>query len=127
MSKRFLVLAGLTLWMASAAATADDKDLLKPGTAPPNLLIVFGNSQTTEQPIEGSSSAWDGDADSPGSKMGAAKAVLKQFINAKSSTLNIGLSAFSHGGSASNVGLALNKGALGKHWLYSPLSVDCPA
>ena len=120
MQKRLLLLAGLALCISSAAATADDKDLLKRGTAPPNLLIVFGNSQTTEQPIQGSASAWDGDADSPVSKMGAAKAVLKQFIQEKHTNYNIGVSAFSHGSSSSNVAVT------SKSWLYSPLTVDFP-
>ena len=72
---------GIAIALASTAlafgqsARADDKDLLKRSTAPPNLLIVFGNSQTTEQPLMGSSSAWDGDGDSIASKMGAAIAV----------------------------------------------------
>jgi len=84
-------------------------------------MIVFGNSQTTEQPILGSSSAWDGDADSPASKMAAAKAVLKQFISERHTTLNIGMTAFSHGSSSSNVAVT------SKSWLYSPLTVDFPS
>jgi len=120
MPKRLFLLAGLVLLMSSAVATADDKDLLKAGSAPPNILIVFGNSQTTEQPILGSASAWDGDADSAFSKMGAAKQVLQRFINAKSSTFNIGMTSFSHNPNAGSITIS------GKHWLYSPLSVDFP-
>ncbi len=121
MQRRLLLLAGLALWISSTAATADDKDLLKAtGKAPPNVLIVFGNSQTTEQPVQGVASAWDGDADSPASKLGAAKAVLKQFILDKHSTFNIGLTGFSHGADAGSVRLD------GKHWLYSPLTEDFP-
>ncbi len=129
MPKRFLLLAGLALWISSSVATADDKDLLKTGSAPPNVLIVFGNSETTAQPIQGSASAWDGDADSPASKMGAAKQVLKQFILDKHASFNIGMSAFSHGSDAGSVKIQ------GKSWLYSPigtlsgglLAVDFPA
>ena len=120
MQKHLLLLAGLAVWITSAAAVADDKDLLKRGTTPPNLLIVFGNSQTTEQPIQGNTSAWDGDADSPGSKMGAAKAVLRQFIQDKRGSYNIGLTGFSHGQNAGTVILG------GKHWLYSPITEDFP-
>ena len=120
MQKRLLLFAGLALGISSAVATADDKDLLKKGAAPANLLIVFGNSQTTEQPIQGSASAWDGDADSPASKLGAAKTVIKQFILDKHASYNIGLSAFSHGSSSSNVAVT------SKHWLYSPIAVDFP-
>ena len=65
--------AALAALVFARPAAADDKDLLKRTTAPPNLMLVFGNSQTTEQPILGSTSAWDGDADSPASKLGAAK------------------------------------------------------
>src|SRR5262249_34926182 len=60
----------------SAVARADDKDILKRGSVPPNVMIVFGNSQTTNQPILGNASSWDGDADSPTSKSGAAKRVI---------------------------------------------------
>ena len=129
MPKRLFLLAGLALWISSSVATADDKDILKTGSAPPNVMIVFGNSETTAQPIQGAASAWDGDADSPASKMGAAKQVLKQFILDKHSSFNIGMSAFSHGSDAGSVKIQ------GKSWLYSPigtlsgglLAVDFPA
>ena len=101
-------------------ATADDKDLLKAGSAPPNVMIVFGNSQTTEQPIQGSTSAWDGDGDSPASKMGAAKRVVRQFINDKHTGFNFGMTTFSHNPNAGSISIS------GKHWLYSPLTVDFP-
>src|SRR5258706_2946719 len=115
MLKRLFHIAGLALWMASAVVVADDKDLLKRGRAPANMLIVFGNSQTTEQPILGSTSAFDGDADSPGSKMGAAKGVIKQFIGAEGGIFNIGMTTFA---------LTPNAGSIpssGKHWIYSPI------
>src|SRR5215467_9029678 len=113
MSKRNWI-PGLLLLIA-AAASADDKDLLKRGTAPPNVMIVFGNSQTTEQPILGSTSAWDGDADSPASKMGAAKRVVKQFVNDKHTSFNFGLTSFSHNPNAGSITIH------GKHWLYAPV------
>ena len=119
MTKRLLLLTVLALSISSAAA-ADDKDLLKKGSAPPNLLIVFGNSQTMEQPIEGASSAWDGDADSPASKLGAAKLVIKQFVGANQGAFNIGLTSFAHNPNSGSITLS------GKHWLYSPLAVDYP-
>src|SRR5437868_14426215 len=96
MPKRLFHLAGLALWMASAVAIADDKDLLKKGSAPPNVLIVFGNSQTTHSPIQGATSAWDGDADSPGSKLGASKRTVRQFVNDKHGLFNFGLTSFDH-------------------------------
>ena len=49
--------AGLFVFLVAARSPADDKDLLVRASAPSNLMIVFGNSQTTEQPILGSSSA----------------------------------------------------------------------
>src|SRR5437879_11462218 len=74
----------------------DDKDLLKAGGggAPPNLFIVFGNTQTTTQAITftGSNfSTFDGDADSPGSKLGAAKNVVRQFVSQQHTFFNIGM------------------------------------
>jgi Tfp pilus assembly protein, tip-associated adhesin PilY1 len=120
MPKRLFHLAGLALWMASAVAIADDKDLLKKGAAPANMMIVFGNSQTTEQPILATASAWDGDADSPTSKMGAAKRVVRQFISAKHTTFNIGMTTFAHNPNAGSITIS------GKHWLYSPLTKDFP-
>src|SRR6266545_2312074 len=121
MSKRLLSLVSLALWMSSAVASADDKDLLK-GGAKPNLLIVFGNSQTTGAPmtLTGGTSSWDGDADSPGSKLGAAKRVVRQFVDQKHTGFNIGLTSFAHNPNAGSITIS------GKHWLYSPLTVDFP-
>ena len=118
---------GIAIALASTAlafgqsARADDKDLLKRSTAPPNLLIVFGNSQTTEQPLMGSSSAWDGDGDSIASKMGAAKRVIRQFVFDKRGYFNMGLTSFSHDPNAGSISL------FGKHWLYAPLTTDFPS
>jgi Tfp pilus tip-associated adhesin PilY1 len=118
---------GFAIAIASAAfsfwepARADDKALLKRTTAPPNLLIVFGNSQTTEQPILGNASAWDGDGDSPASKMGAAKRVIRQFVFDKRGFFNVGLTSFSHDPNAGSIGIT------GKHWLYAPLTTDFPS
>src|SRR5262245_60915027 len=112
--------AALLVGLALPAA-ADDKDLLKRTTAPPNLMIVFGNSQTTEQPISGSTSAWDGDADSPASKMGAAKVVVRQFVNDNHTNFNIGLTSFAHNPNAGSITI------FGKHWLYTPQTVDFPS
>ena len=60
MSTRSLSVSAAVLLILSGALLADDKDLLKTSAAPPNLMIIFGNSQTLQQPILGSSSAWDG-------------------------------------------------------------------
>ena len=103
------------------ALRGDDKDLLKRGSVPPNIMIVFGNSQTTEQPILGSASAWDGDADSPSSKLGAAKRVLRQFLNDKRGNFNVGLTSFAHNPNAGSISI------YGKHWLYAPLTDDFPS
>ena len=109
----FLVSAGRSL--------ADDKDLLVHTTAPANLMIIFGNSQTTTQPILGSTSSWDGDADSPASKMGAAKRVLARFVRDKAGQFNFGLSSFSHNPNTGSITI------FRKHWLYSPVTVDYPS
>src|SRR6266536_442659 len=115
-----IALAWTALFFAQSAC-ADDKDLLKRTTAPPNLLIVFGNSQTTEQPILGSASAWDGEGDSPASKMGAAKRVIRQFVFDKRGYFNVGLTSFSHDPNVGSIGIT------GKHWLYAPLTTDFPS
>ncbi|MEO7919734.1 MAG: hypothetical protein ABIT01_09745 [Thermoanaerobaculia bacterium] len=93
--------------------------MLKKKSVSPNLIIVFGNSQTTEQALSGAGT-WDGDGDSPTSKLGAAKATIRQFVNDKQGAFNIGLSTFAHG--VPN-GISIS----GKHWLYEPLSVDFPS
>src|SRR5512132_104074 len=93
----------LALGIVSAAVQpvlGDDKDLLKGGGggAPPNLYIVFGNTQTMTQAITftGSDfSTFDGDADSPGSKLGAGKSVIRQFVAQQHTFFNIGMTAFS--------------------------------
>ena len=119
--QRLVVVVGLLLaGIAPPRARADDKDLLKRGAVPPNVMIVFGNSQTTNQPILGSTSAWDGDGDSPTSKLGAAKRVIRQYVNLKRSTYNVGITTFAHNPNAGSVTI------YGKHWLYSPLTDDFP-
>jgi len=103
----------------------DDKDLLKAGGggAPPNLFIVFGNTQTTTQAITFTGtnfSTFDGDADSPGSKMGAAKIVVRQFLANFHTQFNVGMTAFAR---PPNLGSTkITK----KHWVYEALDVDFP-
>ncbi len=121
MPSRYRILLATVLVLAAAAALADDKDLLKRKTAPPNLMLIFGNSQTLTQPILGASSAWDGDGDSPASKMGSAKRVVKQFVSDKHTTINIGVSTFSHNPNVGSIKL------FAKHWLYTPLTTDFPS
>ncbi len=111
----------LVLAWQKRPAAADDKDLLVRTSAPSNVLIVFGNSQTTTQPILGSTSSWDGDADSQSSKMGASKRVVTRFVADKAGQYNFGLSSFSHNPNASSIAI------LRKHWLYAPMTVDYPS
>jgi len=112
--------AALVLSAVAAALSADDKDLLVRTDAPSNVMIVFGNSQTTTQPIVGSTSAWDGDADSPASKLGAAKRVVSRFVSDKAGQFNFGLTTFAHNPNAGSISITR------KHWLYAPLTVDFP-
>jgi hypothetical protein len=112
--------AALALSALTGTLAADDKDLLVRTEAPSNVMIVFGNSQTTTQPIVGSTSAWDGDADSPASKLGAAKRVVAEFVSDKSAQFNFGMSTFAHNPNASSISIVR------KHWLYAPLTVDFP-
>src|SRR5438552_1746268 len=105
----------------------DDKDLLKSGDAsgtPPNLLIVFGNSQTMTQTLSFTGvnfSTFDGDADSPRRKVGAAKHVIKQFVFEKHPVFNLGLTTFSHQPNIRAIAVG------GKHWIHTPVAVDFPA
>src|SRR6266498_89179 len=101
MTRYFRLLLALALVaVTSLPAAADDKDFLRPESArvPPNLLIVFGNSQTMTQTMSFTGvnfSTFDGDADSPGSKLGAGKNVIRQFVSDFHTTYDIGLTAFS--------------------------------
>jgi Tfp pilus tip-associated adhesin PilY1 len=98
-------------------AAADDKDFLRPvdGSAPANLLIVFGNSQTMTQTLSFTGtdkSTFDGDADSPASKLGSAKRVIQQFVFDNHTKYNIGLTTFAHDPNAGSIDIDR------KHWVY---------
>jgi Tfp pilus tip-associated adhesin PilY1 len=113
---RLLLVLCLAVTTARPAA-ADDKDFLRPegSKVPPNLLIVFGNSQTTTQTISftgTATSTWDGDGDSPASKLGAGKNVIRQFVNDFYTQYNIGLTTFAHNPNAGSIDI--NR----KHWVY---------
>jgi Tfp pilus tip-associated adhesin PilY1 len=122
--RRYLALA-LAISFASFPAFGDDKDLLKGSeiSASPNLLIVFGNSQTMTQTLTftGSNfSTFDGDADSPGSKLGAGKRVIKQFLFERHTQFNVGMTQFSRPPNTGDT--EINR----KHWVYAPVAVDFP-
>jgi Tfp pilus tip-associated adhesin PilY1 len=127
MMRRTRLLISLSLAVMTALpVAADDKDFLRPtGEAvPPNLLIVFGNSQTLTQTISftgTATSTWDGDGDSPASKMGSAKRVVQKFIADHSADYNIGLTSFSHNPNAGSVDIAR------KHWVYEAMETDYPS
>ena len=122
--RRFLAFA-LAISFAAVPAFGDDKDLLKGNEvgAPPNLYIVFGNSQTMTQTLSftGSNySTFDGDADSPGSKLGSAKRVIKDFLGERHTSFNVGMTAFAR---PPNFGsTTINR----KHWIYQAAAVDFP-
>jgi Tfp pilus tip-associated adhesin PilY1 len=123
---RYLLLALGVISAVVQPVLGDDKDLLKGGGggAPPNLYIVFGNTQTMTQAITftGSDfSTFDGDADSPGSKLGAGKSVIRQFVAQQHTFFNIGMTAFSR---PPNFGsTTINR----KHWIYAPVAADFPS
>jgi hypothetical protein len=113
-----LFLALALVAMTSLPAAADDKDFLRPqgSNVPPNLLIVFGNSQTMTQTLSftgANFSTFDGDADSPGSKLGSAKRVIQQFVSDNHTLYNIGLTTFAHDPNAGSVDVEQ------KHWVYA--------
>ncbi len=124
-STRLLLALGLAA-MTALPAAADDKDFLRPtGEAvPPNLLIVFGNSQTMTQPIgflnPSIYSTFNGDGDAPGSKLGSGKRVVRQFIVDHSTEYNMGLTGFSR---PPNMG---STDIVRKHWIYEALNTDFP-
>ncbi|MDQ5871419.1 MAG: hypothetical protein M3547_04355, partial [Acidobacteriota bacterium] len=127
MTGRLRLLTTLVLVLISALPlSADDKDFLRPvgDRVPPNLLIVFGNSQTMTQPISFLNptvySTFNGDADSPASKLGAAKKVIRQFISEHHTEYNIGMTGFSR---PPNMGSTdINR----KHWIYEAVDIDFP-
>jgi Tfp pilus tip-associated adhesin PilY1 len=123
-STRVLLALSLVALTALPAA-GDDKDFLRPvgESVPPNLLIVFGNSQTLTQTISFTGSAtstWDGDGDSPASKLGSAKRVIRQFVADYGSQYNVGLTTFSHNPNAGSIQIGR------KHWVYEALDTDFP-
>ena len=126
MTRRTRLLIALSLAVTTALpVAADDKDFLRPvgESVPPNLLIVFGNSQTLTQTISftgTATSTWDGDGDSPASKMGSAKRVIQQFVADHSADYNIGLTSFSHDPNAGSVDIGQ------KHWVYEAMETDFP-
>jgi Tfp pilus tip-associated adhesin PilY1 len=112
-----LLLALCLAVMTARSAAADDKDFLRPinQRVPPNLLIVFGNSQTMTQTLSFTGqnfSTFDGDADSPGSKLGSAKRVIQQFVQDNHTLYNIGLTTFAHDPNAGSIDVNA------KHWVY---------
>src|SRR5512143_43710 len=113
---------GIRAGLLAMSAAADDKDFLRPraDSVPPNLLIVFGNSQTLTQPISFTGlnfSTFDGDGDSRGSKMGAAKRVIQQFVQDFHTDYNIGLTSFSHNPNVGSITISR------KHWVYAAVGV----
>src|SRR5512141_2326219 len=113
-----LLSVGFLVGLVAMPAAADDKDFLRPraDSVPPNLLIVFGNSQTLTQTISFTGmnfSTFDGDGDSRGSKMGAAKRVIQQFVQDFHTDYNIGLTTFSHNPNAGSITIRR------KHWVYA--------
>jgi Tfp pilus tip-associated adhesin PilY1 len=123
---RRILAFSFALALLSMPLFGDDKDLLKGGGggAPPNLFIVFGNSQTMTQTLSFTGtnfSTFDGDADSPGSKLGAGKRVIRQFLADRHGSFNVGLTSFSR---PPNTGSTdINR----KHWIYQAAAVDFPS
>jgi Tfp pilus tip-associated adhesin PilY1 len=124
MTRRTRLFIALSLAVMTALpVAADDKDFLRPtgDAVPPNLLIVFGNSQTLTQTISftgTATSTWDGDGDSPASKMGSAKRVVQKFVADHSTEYNIGLTSFSHDPNAGSTDIER------KHWVYEAMDTD---
>src|SRR4030042_5107474 len=84
----FLVLAAVLL--AAGWAGADDRDFLRERSAPPNLVFILdtsgsmvGTTEVVALPSEGGIVGFGmlpGGGDDPYSRMGVAKAVLREFL-----------------------------------------------
>src|ERR1700751_5494023 len=81
-------------------ARADDKDLLKQGSAPPHVMVIMSNTYSMQYLpyVQGTTPNLPADGqyqDSPVSKFGIAKGAVNAVVQANSSLFNFGLSWYS--------------------------------
>src|SRR5450830_1697109 len=80
---------------------ADDKDLLKQGSANPNVMVIISNTNSMQYLpyVQGTTPTVPPDGqyqDSPVSKFGLAKGVLREVIQLNSFRFNFGISWYSY-------------------------------
>ena len=85
----------------TASGLADDKDLLKKGLAPPNVMVIISNASAMKYMpyVQGQTPSLPPDGqyqDSPVSKFGLMKGVLRQVVQQNSWRFNFGLSWYSY-------------------------------
>jgi hypothetical protein len=93
-----LLLAGV---IGAFSALADDKDLLKQGSAPPNVMVIVSNTNSMQYLpyVQGSTPTVPPDGqyqDSPVSKFGLAKGALREVIQLNTVRFNFGISWYSY-------------------------------
>jgi Tfp pilus tip-associated adhesin PilY1 len=82
-------------------ARADDKDLLKQGSAPPNVMVIMSNTYSMQYLpyVQGATPTVPADGqyqDSPISKFGIAKGAVSAVVQANTGRFNFGLSWYSY-------------------------------
>ena len=120
-----LVLAAVLL--AAGWAGADDRDFLRERAAPPNLVFILdtsgsmvGTTEVVALPSEGGIVPFGmlpGGGDDPYSRMGVAKAVLRQFL------VTITEANYALAGYAQELPAASNA-VPAKHWVYQAMGGD---
>jgi hypothetical protein len=86
---------------ASFPGLADDKDLLKQGTANPNVIVILSNTVSMQYLpyVQGTTPVLPPDGqfgDSPISKFGLAKSAFRQVVEDNKDNFNFGLSWYSY-------------------------------
>ena len=99
--------------IAASPCAADDKDLLKQGTADPNVIVILSNTVSMQYLpyVQGTTPVLPPDGqfgDSPVSKFGLAKSAFRQVVEDNSSNFNFGLSWYSYH----------QEGVSHKYWSY---------
>src|SRR5437867_13175518 len=112
--RRRILIVFLTGAVALASAgLADDKDLLKQGTSPPNVMVILSNTVSMQYLpyVQGTTPNVPPDGqyqDSPVSKFGIAKGAVNAVVQANIGRFNFGLSWYSYH----------QEGVSHKYWSY---------
>ena len=99
LSRRRIAIATLAAALAGGAVLrADDKDLLRQGSANPNVIVILSNTSSMQYlPYVQGNLPTDGQyGDSPVSKFGLAKGAFRQVVQSNSTSFNFGLSWYNY-------------------------------